>query len=89
MSNILLVALGRSVEKQYNFFSEKFVTALLVDIFNFILDMQITQPPTSYYIMSVYEIGYFVAYNEKNLKLHLHVCRLCLTSRLGHLGVIF
>ena len=52
--------------------------------------MQRTQPPTSYCIMSVYQIAYFVAYdNEKYPKLHLHVCRLCLISRPRHLSVIF
>ena len=31
-----------------------------------LLDMQRTQPPTSYCIMSVYQIAYFVAYDNEN-----------------------
>ena len=61
---------------QYNFFGRIFVTPLLVDVFNFI-EYAKTQLLTSYCIMSVHEIAYFVTYNNvKQLKLHFDLCML-------------
>ena len=45
----LIASEDQLINSQYNFFGRIFVTSLLVEIC--VWDMQITQPPTSYFIM--------------------------------------